>query len=128
MRLPESLQHELRRIGIEPSRPSDLYILTNEDTHLGIRVSYHCVGRIVTGPPEFRQAPDSSLGRHYEPLSEMPDHLSLAVAYQESLSALPGWAEPTMQPLIAIDLYVQLSRRPGEPGVANGRSSSHAAV
>ena len=128
MHLPERFQHELRRIGIEPGRPSDVYILSNEDTYLGIRVSYHCVGRILSGPAVIRQSPDSGIGRHYEPLPEMPDHISLAVAYQESLSVLPSWADPTMHPLIGVELYVQVPQSPREPGVANGRSSSHAAV
>lgn len=126
--LPESLQHELRRIGVEPARPSDVYILSDEDAYLGIRVSYHCVGRIVSGPPEFRQSPDSGTGRHYELLPETSNRASLAVAYQGSLSAMPPWADATMQPLIALDLYVQIPQGSGGRWVANSRSSSHAAV
>jgi hypothetical protein len=107
--LPSTLAEELRRIGIDPALPSDTY---GTDS---IRVTYHCVGRILSGPPEF--SPESGAGRHYESLTEKPGEVALAVAYQASIApAPPAWATAELQPLIAIDFWFlgRRSRAEGE--------------
>jgi len=97
--LSPSLAEELRRIGIDPALPSDTY---GTDS---IRVTYHCVGRILSGPPEFSSESEDA-GRHYESLTEKPGEVALAVAYQASVApAPPAWASTDLQPLIVIDLW-----------------------
>jgi hypothetical protein len=99
--LPSELADELRRIGIDPARPSDAYGAPH------MRVTYLCVGRILSGPPEFSRSDSERSSRHYEVLRREPDVLALAVAYRESLApAPPAWATAEYQPLIAIDFWV----------------------
>jgi len=105
--LAVSLAEELRRIGIDPARPSDCYSTGETQEQFTLRVTYHCVGRILSGPPEFRQSDPEHTGRHYEPLGDGPGEIALAVAYLESIvPALPEWATPELRPLIAIDLWL----------------------
>jgi hypothetical protein len=99
--LPSELAVALRRIGIDPGLPSDTYAAS------GLRVTYYCVGRILSGPPELTHSNSGSTSRHYESLGLVPGEIALAVAYQESTSpACPAWATTELQPLIAIDLWL----------------------
>jgi hypothetical protein len=109
--LPPTLNAELRRIGIDPARPSDVY-RSAEATEAGplvLRVSYHCVGCILSGPSEFRRDPQSGNGRNYMRHPSGVTGVGVAVAYQEHLGQLP-WEDDTMRPLIAIDLWLEVSQ------------------
>jgi hypothetical protein len=98
--LPSELADELRRIRIDPAAPSDTHGASD------MRVTFYCVGRILSGPPELSRSASERAGRHYEVLQHEPDLVALAVAYQESIApAAPGWATAELQPLIAIDFW-----------------------
>ena len=64
-----------------------------------MRVTDHCVGRILSGPPELRGTATGHEGRHYEP-----------------------WASPDFEPLVVIDLYAALPRT-GKQTVSRGMHS-----
>jgi hypothetical protein len=98
--LSPELDDELRRIGIDPAAPSDTHGASD------MRVTYHAVGRILSGPPELTRSAYERAGRHYEVLQHEPDLVALAVAYQSSVAPAPlAWAPAELQPLIAIDLW-----------------------
>ena len=103
--LPARLAHELRRIGIDPARPSDLYRSEDatEDRPVMMRVTYHAVGEILSGPTEF----GSRHGRHYVPDPDARDRAYIAVAYQSRI-VMPEWTEGLPEPLLAIDLSLSM--------------------
>lgn len=109
--LPAGLTSELRRLGVEPDRPSEVYVHSEDDEAVGVRVTYHCVGRVLSGPSIVRDSPAGRAGRNYEPLAEAPARVSIAVSPQAALGGPPGWAPPAMQPLIAVDIFVRVPRR-----------------
>jgi hypothetical protein len=106
--LPASLRGELERIGVDPARPVDVYLTGTSESDLAMRVSYCAVGRIVSGPAEFTESRTGSAGRNYVMLRSPPAALGLAVAYQDSIGPVPDWAATSMQPLLAIDLWVDV--------------------
>lgn len=93
--LPEALSSELSRLGVDPARPTDIY---GGDAP---RVSYHVVGKIISGPDSFRQ--DKQWGRQqtYQVIREDP-WLGISVARSEETSA----AEPVIDENAAGDLIV----------------------
>jgi hypothetical protein len=111
-RLPASLATALRRIGIDPAQPAEAYEVVERDADVGLRLGYFAVGRIVSGPAELVESPETGSGRLYHPLREASDHLALAVAYQHTLAPPPEWLAPAPESLLAIDLYVQVPRTP----------------
>jgi hypothetical protein len=125
--LPEPVATELRRIGIDPAQPAELYVLWEGGASLGVRLGYFAVGRILSGPVELLQRAESGAGRFYAPVQTDTGSISLAVAYQETLSRPPDWIPPELEPLLAIDFFVDVPRtraldalrRPvGAPGAA----------
>ena len=110
-RLPESLRAELRRLGIAPDRPSEVYVHSEDGDAVAVRVTYHCVGRVLSGPAIVRESPGGRAGRHYEALAQAPTELLMAVSPQAAFGGAPAWAPPAMQPLIVIDMFVRVPRR-----------------
>lgn len=107
--LPDDIRAELRRIGIEPARPSDVYVLTEHEARTVFRARYHCVGQILSGPPAFHEQPGTGRGRRYAPIAGPDRGIGMAVAYQDQIGSRPTWAPPAMQPLIAIDLWLTVT-------------------
>jgi hypothetical protein len=107
--LPASLLAELRRIGVDPSRPSEAYTLGRDDKGRTLRVTYHCVGRILSGPAEWAPTAERSKGRQYIAHPASTGRLALAVGYLESFQSIPAWAAAFGKPLIAIDLWLEVA-------------------
>jgi hypothetical protein len=109
--LPERLTSELQRVGVAPARPSEVYVHSEDAEAVHVRVTYHCVGRILSGPAIVRESPDGHAGRRYEPLPDAPHGVAVAVSPQTALGAPPAWATAEMQPLVVIDMFVRVPRR-----------------
>jgi hypothetical protein len=108
--LPSALLGELQRVGVDPAHPSDVSML-NDSAKWTLRLTFHAVGRILSGPAAWAPTSDRAAGRNYVQYSASRDPLGLAVGYLESFQTLPTWATAKGQPLIAIDLWLVL---PGE--------------
>ena len=118
---PAELLEELQRVGVDPAHPSDVYTLHDDGVDRTLRLTFHVIGRILSGPADWAPSGEQSAGRNYVPYSASRHQLGLAVWY-ESLQSLPTWASEVSQPLIAIDLWLNL---PGE--AASGGPSARRA-
>jgi hypothetical protein len=101
--MPPDIHQALRRIGIDPADPTDLYadeLTTNEPR---CRVTFHCVGTILSGPALWRHQEEIGRLRVYHPLEREKETIGLSVAYQKEVDARPSWAREAMTPLIQVD-------------------------
>jgi hypothetical protein len=105
--LPPALLSELRRLGIDPAAPTDLYAADQRDP-LAYRVMYHVAGRILSGPAPGHTDPVHGRMQWYQRLSATPPWLSLRVFYHDALDVTPGWRTPEMTPLIRIDFRLDV--------------------
>lgn len=100
--LPIELQTQLERVGIQLEHPTDLYKYENSASGVGIRVTFHAVGRILEGSNQFR---DTEFGEalQYSTIRTDP-YISLVVLPQEkSHEASPTLQGSTESELICID-------------------------
>lgn len=78
--LPEELQHQLTRVGVELEHPTELYEFESDEIGSCIRVVYHVVGKILEGPCQWKS---TELGKMlmYFTIRKQP-YLSLVVLPQ----------------------------------------------
>ena len=107
--LPSRLAAELQRLGLDLGHPSDVY--GSSDAAVAepvvLRVTYHVVGRILSGPAEFRRDLVSNWGRNYVRHPDAPERVGVAVAYQARLGR-PTWIPDDIDSLLAIDLWLTI--------------------
>ena len=100
--LPESLGSQLKRLGVDPAQPTDIY---GGDKP---RVSYHVVGKILSGPDSFYADDKWGKQQKYQVIREEP-WLAISVARSDETSA----AEPEVEgedsgDLIVVDLRLSV--------------------
>ena len=112
--LPPRLATELGRLGLDLAHPSDVYLSSEPGAKpVVMRVTYHVVGRILSGPAEFRHHELSGRGRLYVPHPDAPRDVGVAVMYQDR-SHRPEWAPADLDDLLAIDLWLTVPQRAPE--------------
>jgi len=101
--LPENIQHELKRIGVEIENPTDLYQFQEDTEGSNIRVVYHAVGKILSGPNQWKN--DSSLGDMlmYHTVRESPYTSIVVFPQNQSFDASPILNNQSAGELIRID-------------------------
>lgn len=100
---PGEIQQELKRIGIEIEHPTDLYQFEENREGSSLRVIYHAVGKMLSGPNQWKK--DSSSGEvlMYHTVSDDP-YVSIVVFLQkQSLDASPVLKDESEGELIRID-------------------------
>jgi hypothetical protein len=107
--LPDRFAEELRRVGIVPEEPSELYVVEGDTGPTGLRVTFHSVGRVLGGPAIMRESTAGDAGRHFASLPEAPN-LTLAVCSQAIIGVPPPWVPSAMQPLLVVDMFIPLPR------------------
>ena len=112
--LPPPLLAELRRLGIDPAAPTDLYAADQRDP-LAYRVMYHVAGRILSGPAPGHTDPVLGRMQWYHPLSARRRALSLRVFHDNDLDRPPSWQTAAMAPLIKIDFRLDVPWVLAEP-------------
>jgi hypothetical protein len=108
--VPDSLVTQLRRVGVDPHAPSDLYAYASEDEGHLVRVQFYVVGAIQSGPPaniDLTLGDGSQVvGRRYAAVRQTPSWIGLTVA--PPLGGRPRWAPSHVGPVLEVDfrLYV----------------------
>ncbi|MFK8067366.1 MAG: hypothetical protein AB8D52_03895 [Gammaproteobacteria bacterium] len=52
--LPDDLQEQLLRVGIQLDHPTDLYKFENNEECFSFRVIFHFVGKFISGPNQWK--------------------------------------------------------------------------
>lgn len=96
--LPSEFVDMLRRVGIDPCNPTDLY---GEGLY---RISYHVVGRILSGPAPWRH--EEKLGQilNCQVLREEPWLSVLVMPQADSTAAAPELPLPEAGDLLVVDI------------------------
>ncbi len=105
--LPEEIQEQLLRVGIQIENPTDLYQFRINKNSSAIRVVYHAVGKILSGS---NQSQKSEVGKilTYQTIRDEP-YLSLAVFPQsQSFDASPELKDKMAGDLIRIDFRLDV--------------------
>lgn len=108
--LPKELQEQLLRVGIELENPTDLYQFDINQNNSFIRVVYHAVGKILSGPNQWQ---NNEMGNMlmYQTIREEP-YLSLVVFPQrQSIDASPALKDKKSGDLIRIDFRLNVPPR-----------------
>lgn len=86
--LPPDVVRGLRRLGIDPACPADLYASDDDAASVSCAVFYYCVGVVRDGPaPYYRNA--HGLVHVYQHLRGRPGYLSVLVAPQRMMHDFP---------------------------------------
>jgi pyruvate-formate lyase-activating enzyme len=118
--LPANILRELHRLGVDPTRPTDVYAYSapqEPDQRAPSRVTFHTVGRILSGPPASVE--DARLGtvRPYFTLDHdaEPPMPGLSVAYEKDVAGTPSWADALPESLVQIDFRLPVAWKLAEP-------------
>jgi len=107
--LPPELMGQLRRLGIDPSRPTDLYATTEEDGYLVYRVMYHVVGRLLSGPNIWRDYGDDRM-KMYRPFRSKPWLSLMVLPYRQSYTAGPVLQDKKAGEILQIDFRLDVPK------------------
>lgn len=105
--LTSGLEAQLSRIGVDLLHPTDLYKYDTSDQDSSIRVVYHAVGKILSGPNQWTS---NEMGETlmYRTIRAAP-HLSLVVLPQnQSSDESPVLKDKSSGELLRIDLRLSI--------------------
>ena len=77
--LPASLVDQLRRLGIAPERPTDLYVYHRDADGEHVRITFHVAGRLLSGPAVWSETDTIGAQLHYRALALPHQRIGLAV-------------------------------------------------
>ena len=107
--LPEELQEQLTRVGVELDHPTDLYKFEGDESGSSIRVVYHAVGKILEGPRQWKSTDVGEI-LIYSTIRKQP-YLSLVVFPQShSHDQAPILNNKSAGELIRIDLRLVIPK------------------
>lgn len=105
--LPEGLQEQLARIGVVLDKPTDLYKFKDNESGVSIRVVYHAVGNVLSGPNQW-ESTDIGEMLMYRIIRDEP-YLSLVVLPQnQALGKAPTLRDSSAGKLICIDFRFEI--------------------
>lgn len=109
--LPDTLVTGLRRLGLDPATPDDLYRTHGSGATIGCRVTYWCLGTLQEGPATWREH-DGRM-RQYYPVTAALLPLMVSVADARDLhDRPPPWSEQVADaPLVQVDLRLEVPWR-----------------
>lgn len=105
--IPTQLREEMTRVGINLKCPTDLYEFESNNGQSSIRVLFHAVGKILSGPNQWK-ATEFGKSLLYSTVSFEPNVALVVIAQNESLEQAPVFQKSANGELIQIDLRVQL--------------------
>ncbi|ALQ10102.1 hypothetical protein WNY97_17070 [Pseudoalteromonas fuliginea] len=105
--LPKDLREQLTRIGIEIRHPTDLYKFGDTDNGSSIRVVFHAIGKILSGPNQWT-ANEMGETLMYHTVRKEP-FLSLVVFPQcKSFDEAPTLKNTAAGDLVRIDIRLEI--------------------
>ena len=102
-KMAEELQHELKRIGIELEHPTDLYKYEEKDNGSYLRIVYHAVGKILSGPNQWKEHPGLGETLMYHTVRKSPFASVVVFPQNQSFDAAPVLKDESAGDLIRID-------------------------
>lgn len=115
--LPSDLNAQLQRFGIQPDHPTDLYVFEKSNESAYCSITYHVVGKLLSGPAAWRD--DEKLGPilMYREVRSSPQYLSIVVLpHRQAHCPGPVFEDKSAGELVQIDLRLQV---PIPEGVSN---------
>ncbi len=107
--LPEELQVQLNRVGVELGNPTDLYKYDEDESGSYIRIVYHVVGNILNGPNTWVNN-DMSEVLMYQTIRKSP-YLSIILFSQKQYHGYaPTVEEPVAGNLQRIDFRLLIPK------------------
>jgi hypothetical protein len=119
--LPSLLLEQLRRVGISPEKPTDLYWSDKNDIGAHCRITFHIAGKILSGPNAWIDTELYGPQINYLELSNSPKFLLLAAfPHKGTLYQAPKLPAGSNSDLIQVDLRALV------PWSANSKSEVRA--
>jgi len=129
--LSEVLVEQLGRIGIDPTQPSDLYRSGDPAPTSGLidhRVTFHAVGKILSGPALWKEWDKVGTVRNYVRPSGAPEGLGLSIGAARKLPDRSSWHAQVKGTLIEVDFRLPVPWLLDEPVPSRAGGTTDGAV
>ena len=118
--LPTEIAHDLRRLGLDPAKPVDLYAYREPEVPGGpiqTRVRFRVAGRVMRGPSVWIEWEEFGAILHYSPLKSAAGVLEpgLAVWRESAAGAQPRWQARYATSVLEIDFRIPVAWMLPEP-------------
>lgn len=106
---PPLIASELARLGIDPARPSDLYVTGETGEGRDMRVLYHVAGKLLSGPAPWLESVPGKM-HNYSVVQTEPTWIGLRVSSaKDSFEWAPELPEGTSSNVLCIDFRLQVA-------------------
>jgi hypothetical protein len=111
--LPKPLFNQLRRLGITPERPTDVYAFHHDDNGEDYRITFHVAGKLLSGPVAWLETGRFGSELQYRDVAPAPNYIALAV-FPHNITRYPAPTLPSASKsqLIHVDIRMRV---PGKP-------------
>lgn len=107
---PPELAEQLRRLGIEKDKPTDLYVFDRGDRIVDFRVMFHVVGRILSGPPAWLDDNDENRMHNYHAVQSEPTRILLRVCTaRDSFEYAPTSVNTPANQVLCVEFRLQVN-------------------
>ncbi|MBD9478498.1 hypothetical protein [Pseudoxanthomonas sp. PXM02] len=107
--LPSGLDEQLKRLGIEKDKPTDLYVYGRHEGRLDFRVMFHVVGKILSGASPWLQGSDEGRMHNYHVVQSEPTWVGLRVSKAwDSFEYAPHVEKDVQSDVVCIDFRLQV--------------------
>jgi hypothetical protein len=107
--LPKPLFDQLRRLGIAPERPTDVYAFHRDDDGEDYRITFHVAGKLLSGPDAWRETERLGSLLLYRELVSAPNHIGMAVfPHKQTRYPAPTLPAAATSTLIQVDIRMRV--------------------
>ena len=119
---PAPTWKQLLRVGVDPRRPTDLYVTEESKEAIGFRVMYHIAGKILSGPAAWHESGDDDLGTmHFYKVVRTDPYVSLRLTTaKDSYAFSPPAPVDSTSDIICLDFRLSVAR--GHCSLDSGRA------
>jgi len=111
--LPKALREQLQRLRVDLAHPSDLYASQELPGGAHCRLIYHVVGKLLSGPPAWREDPELGRMLVYHSIPQCSPEIGLVVvASDQTFDARPKLEAEFSGALIQVDLRLYVPHAP----------------
>jgi hypothetical protein len=111
--LPKPLFSQLRRLGITPERPTDVYSYDRNDDSEEYRITFHVAGKLLSGPDAWRETERLGSLLQYRDVAPAPNYIAIAVfPHKKTRYPAPVLPAASTGLLIQVDIRMRVADRP----------------
>jgi hypothetical protein len=108
---PAAIAEQLKRLGVEPQRPTDLYVTVDSEPMRGFRVMYHVAGKILSGPAPWSDNDRLGTMHNYHLIQDAPTWVSLRVTTaKDSYAFSPDLPAGSTSDVLCLDFRLGVVR------------------